>query len=300
MPLNLSNNYLSGGIPPSLANLQRVVLDLSNNNLSGPVPSASYFQSQGPVAYIGNAALCGSPLKIGCTSPSPSSSVIATADDLSAEPALSTAVAIAVGSGILGLMLMASFTLYCVMSISKLSGKSDHSIRSCCLRAPGSDDEGNDEEEDDDGAKLVQLSGVYSFNLEELLRATAFKLGRSPAGIVYKAVLEAKSVVAVRRLGDGGEQKRKEFESVVNFLAGITRHPNVVSLHSFSWTPEEKLLVFDYLPTAAWTPPCTVRQLILFQISDSHMINPYSSDCQLVQIEEPLTVIYELCDRREV
>lgn len=101
----------------------------------------------------------------------------------------------------------------------------------------------------DEGGDLVHLSGVFSFNLEELLRASAYVLGKSGVGgIVYKAVLdELGTVVAVRRLGEGGEQKRKEFESEVKSIAQL-RHPHVVGLHSYLWTPDEKLLVYDYLP----------------------------------------------------
>lgn len=101
------------------------------------------------------------------------------------------------------------------------------------------------EEEEAEG-ELVHLSGVLSFSLEELLRASAYVLGKSGVGIVYKAVLDEGTVVAVRRLGAGGEQRRKEFEAEVKTIANV-RHPNIVCLHSFSWTTDEKLLIYDYL-----------------------------------------------------
>nr|APU94878.1 leucine-rich repeat receptor-like protein kinase [Pohlia nutans] len=251
-PLNLSNNYLTGAIPATLANLESVPIDLSNNKLSGPVPSDPYFQSQGPVAYIGNAALCGAPLKTECT-PSNASDSTPTAVNSWKEPALgkSSVVAIAVGSCIAGLMLLASAILYCIGNLSRKKFQRGES--SCCLRAENIGDDDDDEEVD----SLVQLSGVFSFGLEELLRASAYVLGKSSGakGIVYKAVLdtvEGTPVVAVRRLGEGGEQKRKEFENwVVKSVAPVTRHPHVVSLHSFSWTPDEKLIVLDFLPNGS-------------------------------------------------
>lgn len=254
-PLNLSNNHLSGSIPPSLANLRSVPIDLSNNQLSGPIPSNSYFQSQGPVAYVGNAALCGSPLKIDCTpSPSPSpvlnSSTPESGENFTKKegPPLSKAavVAISVGSGIAGFMLMASFVLFFLMSIrnSRLR-RADSASRYLCSWRSGASETGYDDDGD-----LVHLSGVFSFNLEQLLRAAAYVLGKSGVGIVYKAVLDDGSVVAVRRLGEGGELKRKEFECEVKSIAQV-RHTNVVSLHSYSWTPEEKLLVYDYLPNGS-------------------------------------------------
>jgi len=72
-------------------------------------------------------------------------------------------------------------------------------------------------------------------------------LGKSGVGIVYKAVLEEGHVVAVRRLGGGAAvQRQKEFEAEVKTIAHV-RHPNVVCLHSFLWTADEKLLIYDYV-----------------------------------------------------
>jgi hypothetical protein len=57
-------------------------------------------------------------------------------------------------------------------------------------------------------------------------------LGRTGDGIVYNAVLDEGTVVAVRRLGvPGGEQRHKEFEAEVKAIAQV-RHPNFVCLHS--------------------------------------------------------------------
>jgi hypothetical protein len=83
--------------------------------------------------------------------------------------------------------------------------------------------------------------------LEELLRASAYVLGKTGDGIVYKAVLDEGTVVAVRRLGvPGGEQRHKDFEAEVKAIAQV-RHPNIVCLHSYSWTVDEKLLIYEYL-----------------------------------------------------
>lgn len=124
-------------------------------------------------------------------------------------------------------------------------------IRGClCSRRDSESPEstsGGEEEDDEAKELLVHVSGVYSFSWEELLRGSAYILGKSGhRGIVYKAVLDNGVVVAVRRLGAGGEKKQKEFEAQVKSIAHV-RHPNVVCLHSFSWTAEEKLLVYEYL-----------------------------------------------------
>lgn len=243
--LNLSSNHLSGSIPQSLANLQKVYIDFSNNNLSGPIPSDSYFQSLGVPAFIGNAALCGSPLKTECA---PRTGV-ATADSSLRRGAV---IGIAVGCGVGGTLIMASLIFYfCLrkLSLAKKTLRNDSGLRGCLCSWRESVSGFVSGDGEDDG-ELVHLSGVFSFNLDELLRASAYVLGKSGVGIVYKAVLDEGTVVAVRRLGSGSEQKQKEFEAAVKSIAQV-RHPNIVSLHSYSCTTDEKLLIYDYLPNGS-------------------------------------------------
>lgn len=106
------------------------------------------------------------------------------------------------------------------------------------------------DDDDQDEGDLVHLDGVLGFSLEELLRASAYVLGKSGVGIVYKAVLDDGVVVAVRRLGEGGAHRRREFETEVR-IVGQVRHPNVVTLHSYYWTADEKLLIYDFLPNGS-------------------------------------------------
>ncbi|KAG0565547.1 hypothetical protein KC19_8G198600 [Ceratodon purpureus] len=104
--------------------------------------------------------------------------------------------------------------------------------------------------EDREDADLVHLDGVLSFNLDALMRASAYVLGKSGVGIVYKAVMDGGIIVAVRRLGEGGEQKSKEFEELVRTIHHM-KHPHVVRLHSYYWAPDEKLLIYDFLPNGS-------------------------------------------------
>ncbi|XP_010533087.1 PREDICTED: leucine-rich repeat receptor-like protein kinase TDR [Tarenaya hassleriana] len=62
--IDLAGNTMTGHIPKELARLPRLrVLDLSHNNFSGSIPSYRLFQTMGEGAYVGNAELCGAPLK---------------------------------------------------------------------------------------------------------------------------------------------------------------------------------------------------------------------------------------------
>lgn len=119
-----------------------------------------------------------------------------------------------------------------------------------CLCAWRDSDTASIYSDDRDDADLVHLDGVFTFNLDALLRASAYVLGQSGVGIVYKAVIDSGINVAVRRLGEGGEQKCKEFEELVRTIHHL-KHPHVVRLHSYYWAPTEKLLIYDFLPNGS-------------------------------------------------
>lgn len=64
--LDLSSNFLSGEIPPSVGKSGSYLstLALANNNLSGPIPNGTQIQSMSEDSFLpGNEGLCGSPLK---------------------------------------------------------------------------------------------------------------------------------------------------------------------------------------------------------------------------------------------
>ncbi|CAI9780986.1 unnamed protein product [Fraxinus pennsylvanica] len=94
---------------------------------------------------------------------------------------------------------------------------------------------------------LVALDVHVAFDLDEVLKASTFVLGKSGIGIVYKVVLEDGLTLAVRRLGEGGSQRFKEFQTKVKAI-GKLRHPNIVTLRAYYWSVDEKLLIYDFIP----------------------------------------------------
>ncbi|PWA78262.1 leucine-rich repeat domain, L domain-like protein [Artemisia annua] len=65
--LDLSKNSFSGGLPPSMSQMNFLnYLDVSHNNLSGRIPSGTQLQTFEPSRYVGNAGLCGPPLTKYC------------------------------------------------------------------------------------------------------------------------------------------------------------------------------------------------------------------------------------------
>ncbi|VAH18707.1 unnamed protein product [Triticum turgidum subsp. durum] len=251
--VDLSHNDFSGPIPASLGKLpEKVYIDLSYNNLSGPIPQNGALENRGPTAFLGNLGLCGPPLENPCSPPSSNPSV--PKDGESGAGGNGSGRSKGLGKGdivaivladVAGILIIALVFFYCywkrVSPKEKGHGAATGSkeSRSGCF----SRDEPETPSEQHD---LVLLDQKLRFDLDELLKASAFVLGKSGIGIVYKVVLEDGLTMAVRRLGEGGLQRFKEFQSEVEAI-GKVRHPNVVALRAYYWSFDEKLLIYDYI-----------------------------------------------------
>ncbi|KAJ8461243.1 hypothetical protein OPV22_034169 [Ensete ventricosum] len=100
---------------------------------------------------------------------------------------------------------------------------------------------------------LVFCAGEATvYNLQQLMKASAEMLGRGSAGSTYKAVLENRLMVSVKRLdaaklvATGKEVFERHMEMV-----GRLRHPNLVPLRAYFKAKEERLLVYDYQPNGS-------------------------------------------------
>lgn len=257
--LALSHNLFNGSVPESLGSLaQRVYVDLTYNNLSGLIPQNAALLSLGPTAFVGNPLLCGPPLKVACPS--------GTSDHPYRKPlpydpswhagkvhhsyAVITTAAVATLLGIC----ITGFLFY--HRYKKASGcKWGEKVGGCrleeklmikkeffCFTRNNLDTMSENMEQ----YEFVPLDSQVDFDLEQLLKASAFLLGKSTIGIVYKVVLNNEGAVAVRRLGHGGWQRFKEFQTEVEAIGKI-RHPNIVSLRAYFWSVDEKLLIYDYI-----------------------------------------------------
>ncbi|KAJ4885965.1 putative inactive receptor kinase [Raphanus sativus] len=257
--LDLSNNSLSGTIPASLTNLTQLTdLSLQNNSLTGPIPdlppnlkylNLSFNNLNGSVpssiksfpasSFRGNTLLCGGPL-----TPCPDNTTTIT-------PVLSTPaiVGIAVGGSVLLFLLLAVVTLCCA---KKRDGGNDDEDAPKAKPGRRRDDNNKAEEEFGSGVqeaeknKLVFFEGSsYSFDLEDLLRASAEVLGKGSYGTTYKAILEEGTRVVVKRLKEVAVGKR-EFEQQMEAVGRMGPHANVAPLRAYYFSKDEKLLVYDY------------------------------------------------------
>ncbi|OEL36513.1 putative inactive receptor kinase [Dichanthelium oligosanthes] len=96
---------------------------------------------------------------------------------------------------------------------------------------------------------FVGKGAGYSFDLEDLLRASAEVLGKGSVGTSYKAVLEEGTTVVVKRLKDVA-LTRREFDAHMEAL-GKVEHRNVLPVRAYYFSKDEKLLVYDYLPNGS-------------------------------------------------
>ncbi|KAL6884536.1 hypothetical protein ACP4OV_010472 [Aristida adscensionis] len=265
--VDLSHNDFSGPIPASLGRLpEKVYIDLTYNNLSGPIPQTGELQNRGPTAFVGNPALCGPPLKNPCSPDAmPSSNPFVPKDGDASAPEAGAggngkskglgkiAIVAIVLSDVVGILIIALVFFYCYLrAVSPKDKAAAGSKGSKCGKDCGcfSRDESATPSEHAEQYDLVALDQQVRFDLDELLKASAFVLGKSGIGIVYKVVLEDGLTMAVRRLGEGGLQRFKEFQTEVEAI-GKVRHPNIVTLRAYYWSFDEKLLIYDYIPNGS-------------------------------------------------
>ncbi|KAL3637663.1 hypothetical protein CASFOL_018111 [Castilleja foliolosa] len=107
-----------------------------------------------------------------------------------------------------------------------------------------------DERVEKNETALVTVDGGKEIELETLLKASAYILGASGSSIVYKAVLEDGTTFAVRRVGESGVDRFRDFDSQIRVIAKLV-HPNLVRVRGFYWGDEEKLIIYDFIPNGS-------------------------------------------------
>ncbi|OVA09497.1 Protein kinase domain [Macleaya cordata] len=266
--LNLSFNHFSGEIPKMLGKLPVTVsFDLRSNNLTGEIPQNGTFANQGPTAFLDNPSLCGFPLQKSCQDSSDESSAGNQAPVRDREnsskkglkPGLIILISVADAAGVALVGMIIVYVYWkrkdsngcsCTgkTKLGGTEGGKTCSFCSCACLNAGNESEVESEKEGDRGEEgnLVAIDKGFSFELDELLRASAYVLGKSGLGIVYKVVLGNGIPVAVRRLGEGGGQRYKEFAAEIQAI-GRVKHPNIVRLRAYYWAPDEKLLICDFI-----------------------------------------------------
>lgn len=237
--LDLSVNQLQGQIPPLSSDLQ--TLDLSGNSLTGSVPTD--LQRFSNASFEGNPGLCGLPTTTACASapaPANSSDTVAATRKKKSKKLNSVIVAFLAVAGLAVILFMLAFLRYYHSRRGKNhSGKKNH------------DSSGMSSLAETDKLKLTFFDeGQHNYDLEDLLRASAEMLGKGSLGTAYKAVMETGMVVAVKRVRDVKDMRRKDFDQHMEML-GALRHPNLVPLRAYYFAKDERLLIYDFMPNGS-------------------------------------------------
>ncbi|KAF8089493.1 hypothetical protein N665_0505s0043 [Sinapis alba] len=254
--LYLENNELSGSLLDMGLDLDQ--FNVSNNLLNGSIPKSLERFEAG--SFVGT-SLCGKPLDV-CTNegtvPSQPISVgnIPGTDGKKEKGKLSGGVI----AGIVIGCVVAFFVV--VMVLMALFGKKGSertrdvdvgTIKQLDIEVPGESGyeaaavTGNAEVNSSGTRKLVFFGNATKvFELEDLLRASAEVLGKGTFGTAYKAVLDAVTLVAVKRLKDVTMADR-EFKEKIE-VVGAMDHENLVPLRAYYYSGDEKLLVYDFMP----------------------------------------------------
>uniref|UniRef100_A0A5B6ZLE6 Putative Leucine-rich receptor-like protein kinase family protein n=1 Tax=Davidia involucrata TaxID=16924 RepID=A0A5B6ZLE6_DAVIN len=265
--LKLEFNQLSGEIPQELGRLENLLaVNISYNSLIGRLPVGGIFQNLDQSALQGNLGICSPLLKGPCKMNVPKPLVLdpnafgnqmgghKQGDEssrsstnfrhhkflsVSAIIAISAAVVIAVGVMVISLL---------NVSARRRLAFVDNALESMCSMS--SSRSGNLAT-----GKLVLLDSKASpdwVSSPESILNKAAEIGEGVFGTVYKASLGGEGrMVAIKKLITSNIiQYPEDFDREVRIL-GKARHPNLIALKGYYWTPQLQLLVSDYAPNGS-------------------------------------------------
>ncbi|KAL9993789.1 putative protein kinase RLK-Pelle-LRR-III family [Helianthus debilis subsp. tardiflorus] len=293
--LDVSNNFLEGGIPDNLPGALKV-LNVSYNNLSGVVPE-NLKNFPDSAFHPGNDLLRFpfSPPNMNTGHRPKKRSYI-----------MPVLIAGLIG-GVFSLALLTF--IVCYRAQSKPSAEKQQEISSVlATSAPNSSPKlSTTSEHRDFGAKrkaeeafppssshevcspdklIGELHLFHSslvFGAQELSSAPAEMIGRSCHGTLYKAVLESGHVLAVKWLKEGIAKGKKEFAREVTKLGNI-KHPNLVSLQGYYWGPREyeRMLISNYIDApclSLYLNEADAKNLPVLNLDDRYRIAVYIAGC---------------------
>ncbi|CAI0540716.1 unnamed protein product [Linum tenue] len=276
--VSLSFNWFTGSIPPEYAALPNLkILELESNSLQGTIPG---FNQSGLIRFnvsynlIGGRIpqtaalerfprssfdhnsqdLCGPPLD-SCPVPPPPPSPLHPPPPPPPSPTpwrkrkigvnLWVIAVIALGGALLPLFIIILCLLRCrKQGKGTQTPEAGRSYMEWSEKRKGYSGSGTDPE------RTVELDffveDIPAFDLEELLRASAEVLGKGKNGSTYKATLESGAVVAVKRLRKVSVLSQKEFVQQMQLLGNL-KHHNLAQLVSFYYSPDQKLIIYEYI-----------------------------------------------------
>ncbi|XP_061343145.1 probable inactive receptor kinase At5g67200 [Gastrolobium bilobum] len=278
--LRLSWNTFNGTIPPFNQSSLRT-LDLSGNNLTGPIPVTPALFRFEPSSFSSNPGLCGEIIHKEChpTAPffrptSPPTAGLgqsAKVHGFFRQPYEKKrdrrAVIIGFSTGVF--VLIGSLLCF-VVAIKKQRNKKEGGSSIIMASDAAATAEAaaamqmEQERELEEKVKRAQVAKSGSlvfcageaqvYTLDQLMKGSAELLGRGCLGTTYKAVLDNRLIVTVKRL-DAGKMAasvatKEVFERHMESVGGL-RHPNLVPLRAYFQAKQERLIIYDYQPNGS-------------------------------------------------
>ncbi|XP_039003581.1 probably inactive leucine-rich repeat receptor-like protein kinase At3g28040 [Hibiscus syriacus] len=260
--LNLEHNELSGEIPQELGSLGNLLaVNISYNQLTGRLPTGSIFPSLDQSSLMGNLGLCSPLLKGPCKMNTPKPLVLdpdfyndqmgdhrrrnesssTTRFDhrmffsVSAIIAISAAVLIVSGVIIISLLNVSARRRHAMVEAA-LESLCTSSTRSGSLPT----------------GQLILFDSKLSpdgIDNPEFLLEKGSEIGEGVFGSVYKVSLGAQGrIMAIKKLVTSKIiEYPEDFDREVRVLSKA-RHPNLIALEGYYWTPHCQLLVTEYAP----------------------------------------------------
>nr|XP_024926216.2 MDIS1-interacting receptor like kinase 2-like [Ziziphus jujuba var. spinosa] len=231
--LNLSHNNFVGSIPPSFDEMMTLTMvDISFNQLAGPIPNSKAFREAPFEAFKNNKGLCGN-----ATGLQLCPSTAQKAHGKMENKANILIISIPVFCSLSLLSIFAIIYIHRRRRVSKTNNP------------------------DEDATQNQNLFSIWSYDgkmvYENIIEATEefdskHCIGEGGTGSVYKAELSTGQIVAVKKLhantsGDPQmSQYLKTFTSEIHALTQI-RHRNIVKLYGFCSHRRHSLLVYEFM-----------------------------------------------------
>lgn len=244
--LQLQENGLTGSIP-GFSQSSLTSFNISHNNLSGKIPQTRTLQSFDLSSYFGNGNLCGSPTPTRCSDEH--SAAEANSDNSNNKGnnhELFVVILVAADVVVLVVIILLLITYYKkYKKLRKLMKEKDITAK----------DEEHDsmiveretEKRIPEGERgnlvFVENDGIATFDLDDLLRASAEGLSKGNFGNCYKAMMEVGPAVVVKRLRDLKPLNRDEFVRQIKAIAD-QKHRNLLPLLAYFYSKDEKLFIY--------------------------------------------------------
>ncbi|OWM74718.1 hypothetical protein CDL15_Pgr002609 [Punica granatum] len=264
--LKLEFNELIGEIPQSLGKLENLLaVNMSYNRLIGRLPTGGIFPSLDESALQGNLGIC-SPLLSGpCQMNVPKPLVLdpyaygnqidghkdrdgeSSSSSLHHHVFLSVSAIVAISAALLIACGVIAITVLNASARRRLAFV-NAALESMCSSSSRSGSLAS--------GRLIMFDSKSasheSISNPQALLNKASEIGEGVFGTVYKVPLGVQGrIVAIKRLITSTlTQYQEDFDREVRVL-GKARHPNLISLRGYYWTPQQQLLVTDYTPNGS-------------------------------------------------